>query len=150
MTHVSARRFLDQSRTELESARKHLDFSAGRVLSLPADLQSISDAELESAEAFKSRFARTVDLLVNKVLRALDRVELKPPGTLLDVVNGAEQRGFVPNASILREMKAVRIEVAHDYAGLRLPEVSSFCRDRKSDLNAICDRTRDYINRLSV
>jgi hypothetical protein len=146
----TTRRLLDQALVELEAARRHLDFSAERVRNLPSNLQPISEAQLESAEAFTSRFARTVDLLVNKVLRGLDRVELKPPGTLLDVVNGAEQRGFVGSAATLREMKAVRNEVTHDYAGARLPELFFYCRERKPDLDAICDRVRDYVSRLPV
>jgi hypothetical protein len=39
-------------------------------------------------------------------------VELKPPGTLLDTVNHAEQRGFIARASDLREMKDMRNMIA--------------------------------------
>jgi uncharacterized protein YutE (UPF0331/DUF86 family) len=118
------------------------------VSALPADLKGVSDAQLESAEAYTSRFARTVDLLVNKVLRGIDRVELRPSGTLLDVINSAEQRGLVERAEALREMKAMRNEVAHDYAGQRLPEVFAFCRERKVLLDAICDRATEHARRF--
>ncbi len=148
MNPETPRRLLDHALVELEAARRHLDFSAERVRNLPGDLQLISEAQLESAEAFTSRFARTVDLLVNKVLRGLDRVELKPPGTLLDVVNGAEQRGFVASAATLREMKMVRNEVAHDYAGTRLAAVFAYCRERKPALDEICGHVRDYVRNL--
>jgi hypothetical protein len=148
VTADTSRRLLDQALAELAAARRHLDFSAERVRKVPANLESVSEEALESAEAFTSRFARTVDLLVNKVLRAIDRIELKPQGTLLDVVNGAEQRGFVASAGILREMKLVRNEISHDYAGSRLPEVFAYCRDRKPLLDALCDRVLEYANRL--
>ena len=46
------------------------------------------------------------------MLRSLDRVELKPEGTLLDVVNRAEKRGFVGQSEELREMKDVRNMIA--------------------------------------
>jgi len=144
------RRLLDQSLADLATARRHLDFSAERIRTLPADLKGIAEADLETAEAFTSRFARTVDLLVNRVLRTLDRVELKPPGTLLDLVQGAEQRGFVASAAVLRELKDVRNEVAHDYAGARLPELFAFCRARKPELDEICDRVRVYAGRLPL
>jgi uncharacterized protein YutE (UPF0331/DUF86 family) len=139
---------LRQALEELAAARRHLDFSATRVSALPADLKGVSDAQLESAEAYTSRFARTVDLLVNKVLRGIDRVELRPSGTLLDVINSAEQRGLVERAEALREMKAMRNEVAHDYAGQRLPEVFAFCRERKVLLDAICDRAAEHARRF--
>ncbi|MFM7749528.1 MAG: HepT-like ribonuclease domain-containing protein [Opitutaceae bacterium] len=148
MTPDANLRLLRQALDELAAARRHLDFSSARISSLPADLKSISEAQLESAEAYTSRSARTVDLLVNKVLRGIDRVELRPGGTLLDVINGAEQRGLIDRAESLREMKAMRNEVAHDYAGQRLPEVFAFCRERKPLLDAICDRAADYAGRL--
>ena len=149
MSHSDDLRLLGQAVEELVAARRHLDFSAERVRDLPGDLRRISEAQLESAEAFTSRFARTVDLLVNKVLRGLDRVELKPSGTLLDVIHSAEQRGLVEQAGALREMKALRNEVAHDYAGARLPEVFTFCRERKAALDGICNRASDYARKLA-
>jgi len=150
VTSDGQRRLLEQSLGELAAARRHLDFSAERIRTLPADLKGIAEADLETAEAFTSRFARTVDLLVNRVLRTLDRVELKAPGTILDVVHGAEQRGFVASAAVLREFKDVRNEVAHDYAGTRLPELFAFCRARKPELDEICDRVRAYVSRLPL
>lgn len=149
MSHSVDRRLLEQAVEELAAARRHLDYSAERVRHLPADLGRISEAQLESAEAFTSRFARTVDLLVNEVLRGIDRVELKPSGTLLDVIHAAEQRGLVEQAEVLREMKALRNEVAHDYAGARLAEVFTFCRERKAVLDGICDRASAYVLKLS-
>jgi len=85
-----------------------------------------------------------VDLLVNKVLRSLDRVELKPEGTLLDVVNRAEKRGFVDRALELREMKDVRNIIAHDYAGAKAAEIFAYCREQKPPLDAICDTVANY------
>ena|ERR1017187_3010487 len=107
-----ARSLLEQGLAELASARRHLDFSFQQVAGLPDNLAGTTEQQLESAEAFTGRFARAVDLLVNKVLRSLDRVELKSEGTLLDVVNRAEKRGFVGQAEELREMKDVRNMIA--------------------------------------
>lgn len=148
MTTPHLQRLLQQNLADLAAARRHLDFSTARVADLPDDLRGVSEASLESAEAFTSRFARVVDLLVNKVLRSLDLVELQPRGTLLDVVNGAERRGFVESAGALREFKAVRNEVAHDYAAHRLPEIFAYCRSRKASLDTICTRAEAYVRRL--
>jgi ABC-type phosphate/phosphonate transport system ATPase subunit len=89
MKRDHARQFLEQGLAELHQARRHLDYLFQQVAGLPESLQGVTAGQLESVEAFSSRFARTVDLLVNKVLRSLDRVELKSEGTLLDVVNRA-------------------------------------------------------------
>ena len=143
-----ARQFLKQGLNELHQARQHLDYSFQQVAGLPESLAGVTAGQLESVEAFSSRFARTVDLLVNKVLRSLDRVELKPEGTLLDVVNGAEKRAFVARAADLREMKDVRNIIAHDYAGAKAAEIFAYCREQKPILDAICDRLAAYANQI--
>lgn len=148
MKQDHAVRLLGQGLAEAAAAREHLDYSFQQVASLSANLQDATAAQLESVEAFTSRFARTVDLLVNKVLRSLDQVELMPEGTLLDVVNRAEKRGLVDQASVLREMKAVRNAIAHDYAGLRMAEIFAFCREQKPVFDAICDRVAAYADRV--
>ena len=116
---------------------------------LPDTLHGATEKQLESTEAFTGRFARAVDLLVNKVLRSLDRVELKAEGTLLDVVNRAEKRGFVADAGALREMKDVRNMIAHDYAGAKAAEIFAYCRAQKPAFDEICTRVEAYVRRLS-
>ena len=144
--HVS--RLLKQGLADLADARRHLDYSFQQIERLPATLTGATEAQLESVEAFTGRFARAVDLLVNKVLRSLDRVELKPEGTLLDVVNRAEKRGLVNRSEELREMKDVRNVIAHDYAGAKAAEVFAYCREQKPVFDAVCDRLVAYAGRI--
>jgi uncharacterized protein YutE (UPF0331/DUF86 family) len=148
MKRDHVRSLLKQGLAELSLARRHLDYSFQQVAGLPDDLKGATEKQLESAEAFTGRFARSVDLLVNKVLRSLDRVELKPEGTLLDVVNRAEKRGFVNQSEELREMKDVRNIIAHDYAGAKAAEIFSYCREQKPVFDAICGRVTDYAGRI--
>jgi uncharacterized protein YutE (UPF0331/DUF86 family) len=139
-----ARGWLEQGLAELANARRHLDYSFGQVAGLANTLAGASESQLESAEAFTSRFARVVDLLVNKVLRSLDRLELKPEGTLLDVLHRAEKRGLVERSIVLREMKDVRNIIAHDYAGTKAAEIFAYCRDQKLLLDSTCERVVSY------
>lgn len=148
MKRDQARQFLEQNLTELHQVRQHLDYSFQQVFALPGSLEGVTAGQLESVEAFSSRFARTVDLLVNKVLRSLDRVEMKPEGTLLDVVNRAEKRGFVTSAADLREMKDVRNIIAHDYAGVKAAEIFAYCREQKPVLDAICARVAEQVRQV--
>ncbi len=143
-----ALRLLEQGLAELADARKHLDYSFQQVAGLPDTLKGATEKQLESAEAFTGRFARSVDLLVNKVLRSLDRVELKSEGTLLDMINRAEKRGFVGQAGVLREMKDVRNIIAHDYVGAKAAEILAYCREQKPVFDAICDRVDAYARRI--
>ena len=144
--HVS--QLLKQGSSDLADARRHLDYSFQQVEGLPDTLAGATEAQLASVEAFTGRFARAVDLLVNKVLRSLDRVELKPEGTLLDVVNRAEKRGFVDQAGVLREMKDVRNIIAHDYAGAKAAEIFAYCREQKPVFDAICERVTAYAGQI--
>jgi hypothetical protein len=139
-----ARKLLGEALAELVQARRHLNYSFQQVAGLPPTLAGASEGQLESAEAFTGRFARSVDLLVNKVLRSLDRVEMQPEGTLLDVVNRAVKRGFVSSAVELREMKDVRNIIAHDYAGAKAAEIFNYCREQKPVFDAICEAVPAY------
>ena len=143
-----ARQLLEQALAEMGQARRHLDYSFAQVAPLPEPPAQLDERQLESVEAFASRFSRAVDLLVNKLLRSLDRVELFPEGSLLDVVNRAEKRGFVGRAAELRELKEVRNVIAHDYAGARAAEIFAFCRQQKPAFDAIADRACDYARHL--
>ena len=53
---------LRQSLTESVETRRHLNYSFEQVKELPDDLAGATEAQLESVEAFTSRFARSVDL----------------------------------------------------------------------------------------
>jgi hypothetical protein len=139
---------LRQSLHDLRLARDHLDYSYSQIAILPQDIAEFSPDQLESVEAFTSRFARVVDLLVNKVLRALDRLELLPQGSLLDVINRAEKRLFVESSVTLREMKEVRNIIAHDYTGERISELFLYCSEQKLTLDEICDKTHAYAKQL--
>jgi len=139
---------LRESLNDLNLARNHLDYSYGQIATLPQEMAHFSPDQLESVEAFTSRFARVVDLLVNKVLRALDRLELLPQGSLLDVINRAEKRLFVKSSVTLREMKEVRNIIAHDYTGEKTSELLLYCSEQKLTLDEICDKTHAYAKQL--
>ena len=141
---------LRASGEELLSAVRHLKFSRDSVSELEwvRDIDDWSPEALEKVEAFTSRFARVVDLLIHRVFRSIDFYELQEPGTLLDVANRAERRGFVESVEWLREMKDARNRIAHDYSGDRLPELLGFCRNELEALLLACERSADYIEDL--
>ena len=105
-------RLLRTSLDELRQARAHLTFSAQRVGQLGGERSGWSEADLEKIEAYTGRFARVVDLLTNKVLRALFAHELEQAETVLDRFNLAEKRGSVASAGELRTLKEHRNSIA--------------------------------------
>ncbi len=129
---------------DLKRMASHLGDSLERCaqLALPANGDMLSD---ERVEAFTSRFARTADLLVNKTLRTLDRYELEPSGSLLDVLQRAEKRGIIESAHELRLIKNLRNAIAHDYAGKGMIETFELCKSWTPILLKVVHRLENYI-----
>ncbi len=78
------------------------------------NLHQLSTANYDALEALSSRYGRFVDILINKLFRALDWYELLEPGSLIDVLNRAEKRG-ITTAETGREMKELRNKIVHEY-----------------------------------
>lgn len=82
--------------------------------------------EFDLLENLASRYARTTDMLVNKVLRNIDKVELEDVGTIIDVMNRAEKREIVPSAEVLHSIKDLRNSIVHEY---RSVDITGFFGD---------------------
>jgi len=76
---------------------------------------SYEEAEFDDFENLTSRYARTSDLILMKVFRSIDAMELEDSGSLIDTVNRAEKRGLVDSGTRIRELKDLRNEIVHEY-----------------------------------
>lgn len=74
-----------------------------------------SSQDLESFEALTARFSRLSDLLLQKIFRLMDTLELINDGTLLDRVNRAEKRGILGSAKEFTQMRLLRNLIVHEY-----------------------------------
>jgi len=79
--------------------------------------------EFEKMEVLASRYARTTDMLVNKVLRSIDTLELEDIGNVIDIMNRAEKRGIVESAELLHIIKDLRNSIVHEY---QIEKVANF------------------------
>jgi len=82
--------------------------------------------EFEKLEVLASRYGRTTDMLINKVLRSIDTLELEDIGTPLDIMNRAEKRGIVESAELLHTIKDLRNNIVHEY---QIDEIAKFFGD---------------------
>ena len=109
------------------------------------DVDGLSEEDIEKIEVLFSRFSRSVDMLINRVLRGIDLLELEDIGTKLDVVIRAEKRGFVESFRELIALKDLRNELAHEYLGEwfvnKLPEVV----EASKRLIEIANRVLNYV-----
>jgi len=71
--------------------------------------------DMDQFEAFTSRFARMSDMLIQKVFRLLDKIELDDEGTIRDRINRAEKKGLIESADIFIQIRIVRNDIAHEY-----------------------------------
>jgi len=81
------------------------------------------EEEFDAFETFTSRFARTVDIILQKVLRSIDRVELEDQGTLLDVLNRAHKRGLIDSVDEIRLIRELRNDIVHEYTSGKLADL---------------------------
>ena len=105
-----------------------------------------TEEEFVVFEAMTSRYARTTDMLVNKVLRSLDVVEYINGGTVIDAANNAEKRGIVDSQD-LRKLKDLRNSIAHEYVTenitrffAKVLEFTPLLKKSLENLNSYCSR----------
>jgi hypothetical protein len=91
MTHPDKITLLDEEAEHLQAAAAHLRFSIERTRTLIPRLQEeISPEELERLESLTSRFARLADMLIQRIMRLIDEIELIPSSSVLDRIYRAE------------------------------------------------------------
>ena len=118
MDHGLRRKLLAEQIELSKAAARVLEESRGRVglfYQLITAGAALSIEQRESCEALTSRFARLCDLLVQRLFRTVDQVELVDEGTVLDRLNRAEKRGIIPSAAEWRELRELRNAIVHDY-----------------------------------
>ena len=77
-------------------------------------------------EALTGRFARLSDLLIQKVLKTIERLDRDTQGTVRDRILQAEQKGIIPSAAILLDIRDVRNTITHDYDGVSFNQIVLF------------------------
>ena len=109
-----------------------------------------SEDEFDDFENLVSRYARTIDVIVNKVFRSIDAVELEDGGTMIDVVNRAEKRELVQSADRVRDLKGLRNDIVHEYETDDLRSLFRQTMDAVPELFSIAEKTRNYCARFDL
>ena len=138
---------LRQQLHDLEKAAMHLRFSVGRTQGL-FDRRDWQPEELERLESLASRFARLSDLLMQRVMRLIDDLELLDSGTLLDRIHRAEKRGWVDDATTLVRIRELRNLIAHEYAAEKMADIYSAVAALAPGLVAVVPKVVAYAREL--
>jgi uncharacterized protein YutE (UPF0331/DUF86 family) len=115
---------LDENLKSLAKSLEILDHSyvkCGRIsLKKHYDLD-----EQESFEALASRFARTSDILTQKVLKTFFMLMQEDIKGIIDGANFLEKIGVLENADDLLNIRELRNQIAHEYVDIDLQALFS-------------------------
>ncbi|WP_051654238.1 hypothetical protein [Persephonella sp. KM09-Lau-8] len=110
---------------------------------------NLSEEELEVLETLSNRFSRAVDILINKVLRSLDLLELEDISRKIDIVIRAEKRGLVDDYKLLIELKDLRNELIHEYIQEMLLEKFKEIIEKTPLLFDIANKINSYLKKYN-
>lgn len=112
MTHLAE--ILIQELADLENARNIFRYSFEKCSGIGLKSEFTCE-ELESFEALTSRFARLSDMIIQKILRIYDELDLEESGTVRDRINRAEKKRIISSADDFIQIRVLRNEIAHEY-----------------------------------
>ena len=138
---------LQDALSQLESSISWLERSYTQCVAIGIK-ENYKAEEYDRYENLTSRYARVADLIIHKVLRSIDAVELMEPGSIIDTANRAEARGLVDSVETLRGFKDLRNDIAHEYKTDDLAELFSDVLRVTPDLLALARSILNYGNDL--
>ena len=80
--------------------------------------------ELESIDSLTSKFSRTSDIYLQKVLRSIWMLLREDTVPLIDLLNRAEKLMIIVSAEELLQMLDIRNQIAHEYLPEAVPELA--------------------------
>lgn len=113
---------LKEELTILDNATEILNYSYDNCQKIAIKEQYTFD-ELDKFEAFTSRFARLSDIVIQKIFRLIDEIDLEESGTVRDRINSAEKKGLIKSADIFIQIRIVRNDIAHEYQTETLKDI---------------------------
>lgn len=128
----------------LQLAAQHLEYSLARCVNLIGQ-KDMPPEQLERLESLSSRFARLADLLVQRIFRLIDEIELTGGGTTLDRIYRAEKRDWA-EASVMIRIRELRNLIAHEYANDKMPEIYFAVTTLSPPLLAVVPKVIAYVN----
>ncbi len=123
----------------LKQSSETLNLSCNKCQAIGIKEQYTFEEE-ESFDSLTSKFARTSDLFIQKILRTVWLLLHEPSIPFIDLANRCEKDSIIPSADILIEIRDLRNQIAHEY----LPEVV------KAMVPDIFQRSADLFDAIAV
>ena len=103
--------------------------------------------ELEVFEALSSRFARSADILTQKILKTMFIIMQEDAKTFIDRCNLCEKLGIVENGDVLFKIRKLRNDIAHEYSTTQLKDLFSELLECSMVLIQIVGKIKNFIYR---
>jgi len=133
---------LDEHLATLDKASSALVYSYDKCSDI-GEKDEYDLEEQESFEALTSRFARTSDILTQKVLKTLFMLLQENIKTIIDAANFLEKLELIDNADDLLNIREIRNQIAHEY-------VESDIKDLFLDVLQYVPQLRKIISNVEV
>lgn len=112
------------------------------------DLKNLSEEGYDAFESLTSRFARTVDILTNKVYRSIVYLEEGESRSWIDTVLYLKKKDVLPSTDKLRMIKELRNEIVHEYTVVELKELFTEVLNECPELFSLAETAQKYANDL--
>lgn len=139
--------YLEESFRQAEEAAIHLNISFERC-KIFIDDEGFTEEQLIELEALTARFARVSDLVVQKIFKTIDKLDVSTPGTVRDRIMQAEKKGLIKDADTLLEIRNVRNTIAHEYESTNMRETFLFVFRHSPLLFEILKNAKQYSNKF--
>lgn len=135
---------LEQNLDLLTKSAKTLNISVQKCSDIGVKSE-YSFEEQESFDALTSKYSRTTDIYIQKVLRSLFNLLREPQLTIIDLSNRAEKLDIITSAKDLLEIRDLRNSIAHEYIEEIINELYQQTLNFTDVLNNCIDKTKFYI-----
>lgn len=132
---------------QADEAVTHLNISAERC-KLFINNENFTEEQLIELEALTGRFARTSDVLIQKIFKTIDRLDGIASGTARDRILQAEKNGIISDAKIFIEIRDKRNTIAHEYELYSLKEIFLFVFQHIPFLKDALEKAKNYSNKF--
>ncbi len=140
------RELLQESLEMLEKSLSYLIESYEKCKKIGVK-DNYNSQELIEFEALTSRFARTVDILTARVIRALLRFLREEKNTLIDVANYLEKLEIIENADELLLLRDTRNLIAHEYVLENVNELFKEVLNQTPKIFDISQRLKEFVSK---
>ena len=129
---------------QMHKAATNLAWSLNRCQ--PLDVGQLDAEGEEKFETLTARFVRMSDILIQKVFRLVDELDLESPGTVRDRINRSEKKGLIDSAREFIVIRELRNAIAHEYEEEALANIHREVLRLTPVLLATPEKVQDYID----